>query len=415
MIIEFMRIRLYHIIIASVYLILANPGLSAAQVFTFDGNRTRQTISFKQVKNLVVIPVMINGQGPYNFLLDTGVGQMIITDTALLKYVDVSQYRPVQIQGYGIGEGISAYMTRNITARVGKASISSIPTAIFKDDLFDLSGYLGIKIHGVLGYYFFNSFVVRINYKNNRLTFYTPDSKFKFKGRPYPMQIVKAKPYILATVQTLENETDSVRLLVDNGSSHPLLLESLHQGSFPLPDKHIPANLGVGINGVINGVMGRINSLKIGKDNFKDVLTGFPEFNPKRSEMEGIDRNGTLGAEILRHYLVTFDYNKNKIYLKSNGKLNTKFDHDMSGIEIYTVTDVNPVFYVGRIEPGSPADIAGIQTNDQLLSVDLKPVSTYTLSDLAELLKSSDGKQVLIEINRDKQKLIFLIKLKRRI
>ncbi len=87
----------------------------------------------------------------------------------------------------------------------------------------------------------------------------------------------------------------------------------------------------------------------------------------------------------------------------------------MSGIEIYTVSDVNTAFYVGRIEPGSPADIAGIQTNDQLLSVDLKSVSSYTLSDLTELLKSSDGKQVLIEISRDKQKLIFLIKLKRRI
>lgn len=410
-----MKNSVYYLFLILLYLTCAGSSSVAAQVFSLPENTSKQTISFKQVKNLIIIPVMINEHGPYNFLLDTGVGQMIITDTNLLQIVDIRQHRPVLIQGYGMGEGISAYMTRNITAQVGKAVIEQIPTAIFKEDLFDLSGYLGMKIHGVLGYYFFNSFVVKVNYNSNRLTFYKPGSKINYKGKSYPMEVIKAKPYLNAVIELDNKNIDTVRLLIDNGSSHPLLLESLYQGSFPLPQKHIPANLGVGINGVINGVMGRINSLKLGNDEFKNILTGFPEFQPQRSSMEGIDRNGTLGAEILRHYLVTFDYFQNRIYLKTATRLHNKFDHDMSGIEIYTVPGTTPAYLVGRIEPGSPADLIGIKTNDQLVSIDLKPISSFNLSDLAELLKSGDGKHIVVELLRNEQRMIFLLKLKRRI
>lgn len=404
-----------HVMALCLFLLISISIGANAQVFEFDGNTTRQSISFKQVKNLIIIPVKINGHGPYNFLLDTGVGQMIITDTSLLRIVDIRQNRPVKIHGYGMGEGISAYMTRNILAQVGKASIKQIPTAIFKEDIFDLSGYLGIKVYGVLGFYFFNSFVVKINYNANRLTFYKPGSKIIYKGKAYPIELVKTKPYMMATVQIDDQEKNMVRLLVDNGSSHPLLLESLNGLSYPLPNKHIPANLGVGINGVINGSMGRVNSLTIGQDEFKDVLTGFPDYNPIRTDIEGIDRNGTIGAEILRHYLVTFDYINNKLYLKNATKLNNKFEHDMSGIEVYINTSPYIAFFVARVEPGSPAEESGIKPNDQIMSIDFKPVSMYSLSELTELLKSGDGKNVLIEINRQGERKIFLIKLKKRI
>jgi len=393
-----------------------------AQSFEFGGKRKKETIKFTQVKNLIIIPVYINEKGPYNFLLDTGVGQMIITDTTFAKDLSLVNSRTVKVQGYGLGEGIEALLTRNIKARVGHAVINNIPTAVFKNDVFNLSSYLGIKIHGILGYYFFNSFIVRVNYVGQQISFYQHGSVIKHKGIALPMKIVNAKPYIHAVVNMPNLINTNINLLVDNGSSHSLMMESIDNKPIPLPRHTIPANLGVGINGEIKGAMGRVDSLKIHDLKFAAMLAGFPEFSEERNLNDGIQRNGTLGAEILRHFLVTFDYLHELLYLKRRSPYQRKTEHDMSGMEIYidneTVAEKKQAvegYYVGRIEKGSPAELSGIQAGDQLRSIDFRSISTYSLNDLTELLKERDGKQLIIELQRKKEMVIVILRLKRRI
>lgn len=388
---------------------------SYAQKFEFQGTRKKQTISFVQIKNLIIIPVYINEKGPYNFLLDTGVGQMIITDTVFLKELNLKQSKTVIVQGYGLGEGIQAVLTRNITAKVGKATILNIPTAIFKSDIFDLSAYLGIKIHGILGYYFFNSFLVKVNYASKKITFYDHSVNAKIKGVKLPLKIIDAKPYLSARITTPQMEDKNIELLVDNGSSHPLMLESINNEAFPLPEKTIPANLGVGINGQINGSMGRVDSLKIQNFTFTNILAGFPEFSIKRTLQEGNTRNGSLGGEVLKNFLVTFDYRGEAIYLKKRNSFKYKFDHDMSGLEIYIEKKPEDRFFVSRIEPGSPAEKAGMTEGDEIISLDFRSMQNYSLNELTEAFKEYDGKQMILEVLRKKERFIVFLRLKRRI
>ncbi|MGY0038230.1 retropepsin-like aspartic protease [Pedobacter sp. NJ-S-72] len=238
------KLRLFLISAILIIMSLHFQSTLYAQSFEFSGGRQKQTISFTMVKNLIVIPVYINGKGPYNFLLDTGVAQMIITDTTFLADLDIKNAQTVKVQGYGFGDNIEAVLTRNITAKVGKATIKNIPTAIFKKDIFDLSSYLGIKIYGILGYYFFNSFVVKINYSAGRLTFYSPDAKIEPKGTKLPIQITSGKPYLTTQIETAGLGKIDVELLIDNGSSHPLMMESLNDKPFPPSTKSNPCKSG---------------------------------------------------------------------------------------------------------------------------------------------------------------------------
>lgn len=386
-----------------------------AQVFKFSGNKKKQEIQFQLIKNLIVIPIYINGVGPYNFLLDTGVAQTIITDTTFLANLNLKKYNQVKIQGYGFGEEIDAIFTRDITATIGKATILNVPTAIFKRDVFDLSSYLGIRVYGIIGFYLFNSFVVKINYSSNQITLYDPSTTIRRKGIKIPMQILSGKPYIKAEITTDSLPKTEVDLLVDNGSSHPMLLESYLQKPFPLPKTTIPANLGVGINGIVNGSLGRINKLKIADFSFDEVLAGFPEFNNKRIPLEGQSRNGSLGADVLRHFVVTFDYPHEAMYLKKSNSFKNKFEHDMSGLEIYMIHERGNHFFIGRIEEGSPAEEIGLQMNDEIISIDLQAITSLSLSDLNELMKDRDGKKMILEVVRKKIRLFVMLKLKRRI
>ena len=372
-------------------------------------------MDFRLAQNLIIVPLYINGQGPYNFLLDTGVGQMIITDTTFVKAYAHKNLKKIKIQGYGFGEEVEALLTRDVNVKLGKLSINNIPTAIFSKDIFDLSSYLGIRIYGILGYYLFNSFVVRINYNTRRITFYDPDSNPVIKGSRVPMQIRNTKPYIKAEIQTPATGPATLEFLIDNGSSHPMMLESLEHAPFPLPPNTIPANLGVGINGIISGSMGRIDSLKIGDHKFDRVLSGLPDFNEQVAKLEGYERNGSIGADILRHFIVTFDYQHEALYLKKNHRGKIKFDHDMSGMEIYMLYKPETTYYIGRIEPGSPAESSGLCPDDRIISINFKHVTSFSLSELTELLKSGDGKQLFLEVLRGNERHIAMLRLKVRI
>lgn len=409
------RLR-FILVVAGIWIIISHfPSQAYAQQFEFTGSRKKQVIDFIRVKNLIIIPIYIEDKGPYNFLLDTGVAQMVITDTTFLSTLKYKRFQNIKIQGYGIDKEVDAILTRDLDARVGKAIIKNIPTAIFKEDIFDLSSYLGIKIYGILGYYFFNSFVVRINYTRNKITLYSPETKVKMKGTKIPIRINNAKPYLSAEMHIPNQRDTTVELLIDNGSSHPLMMESLHDDSFPLPTVTIPANLGVGLNGAIVGSMGRISTMKIEDLSFENILSGFPEFNSERSTMEGKTRNGSVGAEILKHFLVTFDYKNNALYLKKNTNHQYKYEHDMSGIEMYVKQTPYERFFISRIEPGSPAEIAGLKVNDEIIVLNFKDVRNYTLDGLTELFREDDGKKILIEVIHHKERFVTILKLKRRI
>ena len=74
------------------------------------------------------------------------------------------------------------------------------------------------------------------------------------KGTKIPLTFIDKKPFIQASVQTNEGKKLMLKLLVDSGNGHPLSLESFENKPFDLPINFVEANLGVGLNGNINGV-----------------------------------------------------------------------------------------------------------------------------------------------------------------
>lgn len=387
-----------------------------AQQFFFTGGRDKDVIRFTMVKNLVIIPVYLNGQGPFNFILDSGVGPMIITDPGLIDSLGIRVSRSIKISGLGKGDEIDAFVSNDLTAKVGRSEISNIPAAILKKDIFGLSNYLGMKIYGLLGYYFFKSFIVQLKYSGKRLLFGYPAAFGKIKGERVPIEILGYKPYVNVELESPGHPSLNLKMLVDNGASHAISLERLHEKPFPLPASSIPANLGVGMSGPIDGSIGRVPALKIGKLLLKNVLASYPLYDDVAAKVILKDRNGNLGADVLSRFNLTFDYEDHSMYLKKNGQFNRPFEHDMSGIELYLQDDGKTRHYfVSRIEPGSPAEKAGIQAEDELVSINFIPALSYKLDELNNLLKMTDGKQVILSIARNNELIIKVFKLKRRI
>ncbi|MNQ73790.1 hypothetical protein D3C85_885330 [compost metagenome] len=385
------------------------------QTFQFSGTRQKDAINFLLIKNLIIIPVYINERGPFNFILDTGVGPMIISDPALTDSLKLKDLRVIKIAGLGKGNEIEAFVSRSISAKVGKSSIDQIPTAILKEDLFRLSGYVGMPIHGLLGYHFFKSFIVDVKYSSKRLVFFLPDLNRKIKGERIPLEMINDKPYAIVNIESADLGNIPIKVLIDNGASHAISLEILNEKPFPVPSASIQANLGMGLGGPISGNIGRIATLKIGEFSLKKVLTSFPKYDEVAGKILLKDRNGNLGADVLSRFDIVFDYGDNSMYLRRNSNFKRPFEHDMAGMEVYADGPDIDHYFISRIEPDSPAEHSGLEPEDEIVYINFVPATGFTLTEVNRILRAGDGKSVIITVLRQGQLHIKLLKLKQRI
>jgi len=400
-------------VIALMILLCSGAFSANAQYFDLDGGKKHVTIPFRMIRDMVIIQLHINGKGPFNFVLDTGVGLMLITDPQLVDSINIPSKRTLKMGGLGEGEDFEAYVTSALTVDIPGLTSYDVAAAILKKDHFGLSNYAGMAIHGLLGYEFFNNLAVKINFTDSTISVSRPkDLRLFRKGNKIPMTIDDRKPYIQAKVSFPDGTKATDKLILDLGAGHPLSLENMikKQG---LPEKFIAANLGIGLTGPISGFISRIKEIEFGRFKVKNVLTSFPDDN-QNTPKPGL-RDGSVGMAILKRFNLIFDYPDSVIYLKPRGNLNDPFEHDMSGLEYYGAGDDFSHVIISRVEPGSAGDEVGLEKNDEIVSINFKPVSKMTLEEIDGIFKSQNDRNLLLEVYHDKKLDKVILTLKRRV
>ena len=383
----------------TIVVIILFAGNAFAQNFEFSGNRKRETLAFRMIKNQMVIQLHINGKGPFNFILDTGVGLVLISDPKLIDSVTFQNLRSIYITGFGEGEKISAFIAPSVDLRIGNTIAKNIPSAILKKDVFELSSYVGIPIHGLIGYEFFRSFVVRLNFLTSTITIFQPERAYiPRKGSRIPLSIEERKPYINTNIQLKSGKKLPLKLIIDTGAGHPVSLETMDGVPFELPDERIRGNLGIGLTGPIDGYIGRISSLQLGKYTLNNIIAAFPDYEDAASRVFSINRNGNMGLAIIKRFNVVFDYNRGAMYIKPLTTLKEAFEHDMAGMEIGSAGENYERLIITRIEPSSPAEQAGLIRGDEILAINFKPVSEMSLSEIDTMFRSRSGRNFVIDV-----------------
>jgi hypothetical protein len=385
-----------------------------AQYFDLPVNRKHIRIPFRLIRNMIVIKLNINDKGPFNFVLDTGVGLMIITEPNLVDSINLKSKRIVKIAGLGEGDDAEAYITSALNVQIPGLISHDVNAAILKKDHFNLSNYAGIPIDGLLGYEFFDNLAIGIDFSDSTLNICRPADLHPFrKGNKIPITIEDRKPYLHATITLPNGKKSDNKLVIDIGAGHPVSIENMIEKN-GLPKAYITANLGVGLNGPIDGYLSRIDEIQIGKYKVKNVLTSFPD-NTKQQVKPTIPRDGNLGIGMLKKFRVIFDYPDNVMYLKPGELYKEPFEHDMSGLEYYSDGEDYKHVIISRVERGSPADEVGLEKGDEIVTINLTPASKMSLEDIDTIFKSKDGRSLLLEIFHDNKYDNVIITLKRRI
>ncbi|OKS88952.1 hypothetical protein RG47T_4430 [Mucilaginibacter polytrichastri] len=364
---------------------------------------------------MVIVKTKIDGKGPYNFIIDSGVGIIIITDPSLADSVGMQSRRTIKLSGLGTGEDFDATISSNISFDINGIKGNNMSAAILRKDRFGLSNYAGMPIHGLIGYDFFNSLAVKFNFFDSTLTVARSGYLKEFKkGLKIPLTIEQGKPYLEARIKMADNKEVTTKLVVDIGAGHPLMLDNMVTNN-TLPQKFIVGNLGVGLTGPVSGLISRVKELYIGKYVFKNVITSFTLTDSATTTGRAIPRDGNLGLGILKKFTLIIDYQNNAMYLKPGKDFKTPFEHDMSGLEYYAEGDDLRTIVINRVEPGSAGDITGLQKDDAILNINFKPVADMSIQEIDDIFKSGADRSLILDIYRDKKRYRYIITLKRRL
>ncbi|HXR40186.1 MAG TPA: aspartyl protease family protein [Terracidiphilus sp.] len=362
--------------------------------------------------NKIYVPVLVNKTGPYWFMLDTGSWSDAV-DTETAKSLGIAVKDPFEAHGAGekpitgaIGSNVSLEFA-GIELLQPEIDVEPVNAAI--------SAAEGRRVDGLLGYDFFSRFVVQIDYAHRQVQVLEPAAfHYTGTGESIPLKVIRGNIFI-ATYLTMPNgRRVPGSFLVDTGWRSALTLTAPFVTSQKLgmmAPKMVDATTGVGIGGPTVDTVARIPSLKLGRYTIENFVANFS--HAKAGVLSQSDFAGIIGAEILRRFTVTFDYPHQRMILEPNPMSATPYEFDMSGLFITAEAGSFAVFTVRDVIKDSPAMQAGIRGGDVIAAIDGRPASSFTLEQIRQLFKESEGQEHSLSVRRDNRVLAVKFRLHR--
>ena len=430
-----MKSKIYFIL----FVFINSTLISAQEIgLQLSDNVKSETISFQLIKNLVVIPVNLNGH-KMNFIVDSGLRETILL-SQFNDALDHKTLKQINLKGLGnTGEGTIGYYSSSNMLTIGKNYFSfKIPIVVIQDEKFNLFSRLGIDVHGIIGYEFFRNYPIKIDYVKQKITIYKTLENNK-KLKKYTVNELEISPEKKPFVRidfSHQKEYLQQKMLIDIGNSDGLWLFKTQFDDLAQPNQVFFDELGRGFNGTVSGERGTINQVSLGKSTFKNPLIAIPDPNSIQFINVKNERKGSIGNEILRRFTIILDYNQNKLYYKPNKNYDDAFHYNRSGLTIvhdsfewdnseitmnykgnnstekenigltqkmnYQIV-LKPVYKIEHVRKNSNAELAGLKANDQLIKLNHKKVEKMSLSDIENFMREHEYETITIEILRNNQ------------
>ncbi|HEX8827059.1 MAG TPA: aspartyl protease family protein, partial [Xanthobacteraceae bacterium] len=335
------------------------------------------TTPLEIVNNHLYLHVMLDGQGPYTFVLDSG-GDYIVTPE-VASSLHAKTAGGMQLQGVGNAtEG--AGFTHIDSLTIGKATVRNqymlvLPIA---------TGFgvaEGLRVDGMVGYQLLARFVATINYAGSSLRLAMPSAGAASvpDASAMPFYFDGTIPRVPIAINGISTTAE-----VDTGSRAGLTLSTPFLAAHPqiaALAKTAPGVVGFGVGGPSYARLGRVPILQLGPFDVKNTVADFAvqtkgafadPFNP-----------ANIGGAIWRRFTVTFDYAHQQLLLAKDASFDEPLAYDRSGIFLI---DAKGAYTVISVMPGTPAATSGLTKGDVILAVNGAPASNDSLAGLRTLL-----------------------------
>lgn len=266
---------------------------------------------------LVLVPVHVNGEGAYDFVLDTGAGTSLLSpELARELNVEGAETKEAQTAGGKVSVAVGSVES----LAIGTAKVENLQVAM--TDLSDLSKAVGAKVDGDIGYNYLKHFRVTIDYGSNILRL--AQGQHEAIGKAVLNEIkfrlaAPAKPLVL--VRALINGRGSYEFALDTGAStsivSPELAESLGVKGTPIPA------ITTGGGHKANASVGVLESLVVGGAGIQNFQVLIADIFSMLNEATGAKLDGIIGYNFLKQFGVTIDYPNEVLTIVKTARVGT--------------------------------------------------------------------------------------------
>jgi predicted aspartyl protease len=259
---------------------------------------------------LILLPVRVNGDGPFEFILDTGAGTSLLSsDLAKKLNIKITSTK----EGQSAGGKISVSLAKVDSFAVGQAKHEDLDVGIV--DLSHIGKAIGTKIDGDVGYNFLKHFRITIDYHDCEIRFDEP-RRIERLGRSskteVPMRLASvAKPLLL--VQVHANGHGPFQFAIDTGTSTTAIAPELAQQLGLVGSPVGPLTTG---SAQVNVTAGTLESFQVGRARIDDLVVVVADFFSMLSQAVGARLDGIVGYNFLRNFRVVIDYPGEKFRLE---------------------------------------------------------------------------------------------------
>ena len=109
--------------------------------------------------------------------------------------------------------------------------------------------------------------------------------------------------------------------------------------------------------------------------------------------------DGSIGYQILRQFVITFDYSRGEVWFERSSAFGTKTIQWKTGFQAVKASGSD--FRVVTVLPDSPGAAAGINVGDRITEVDARPAASIGQAEFGDLMRRPDGTIVRLRIVRD--------------
>ncbi len=335
-------------------------------------------VPFERLTHLMVTGVRINGsEQEYNFVIDTG--GLTFVDKAVADELGLKQM--------------------GMQAKMDSLDLSGFSIhKVFAVTAFDFSHFdaLGTPIHGIIGSNLMERYRVTIDFRTSLISFSSDTTRLEQPEGSLLLPF-RSHPVNSAPVVCFQAGGDSLEGMIDTGQPYPVV--------FPLGSFSEYESLYVRDSIRSRGLMeewpmtkadhnylARLESFRVGGMDFGSVVCLFGELPPMLSMP-------LIGNDLLSEFTLVIDYPNHELLMIPHEGAGLEGDFLSAGIR----PDVSggSEIVVKGIWEGSPADRAGIELGDRILSFDSRELTPARLIELINLLEDDAAESVTLKISHD--------------
>jgi hypothetical protein len=247
--------------------------------------------------NRPAIEVVVNGKGPFLFLVDTGAQGMARADASLVKELGLAISGQTTTTDSSAKAQASINEVRFQSLSIGSLKFQDVP-ALSRN--YNTASYL-VHIDGILGLELFANYLLTLDYPNKRVRL-TQGELPKANGtQVLDFELIEGNIYTQIAIGNLK-----VKAEIDTGNIRAIDLPSSLLRKIPLASYPRLVGRGSGASGDFELKEVRLqDALKIGAYSFHDPVVTFTDFYEEVN----------VGSGLLREFVVTIDQKNHRIRL----------------------------------------------------------------------------------------------------